>query len=61
MAEVALTMPEAINRAAAAYEQGRLDEAEQICRAILGVKADAGEAAAARMQDQAGSRMLSRG
>ncbi len=54
-------MPEAINRAAAAYEQGRLDEAEQICRAILGVKADAGEAAAARMQDQAGSRMLSRG
>ncbi len=40
MAEVTLSLPEAIKRAAAAYEQGRLDEAEQLCRAILGVKAD---------------------
>src|SRR5471032_82656 len=40
VAEVSLTLPEAIRRGAAAYEQGRFDDAEQFCRAILEVKAD---------------------
>ena len=40
MAEVTLTLSEAIRRGAAAYEQGRFDDAERICREILGVKAD---------------------
>src|SRR6516165_8562644 len=40
MVEVTLTLPEAIKRAAAAYEGGQLGEAERLARAILDVKAD---------------------
>jgi tetratricopeptide (TPR) repeat protein len=38
--EITLTLPEAIKRAAAAYQAGRLDESERLCLAILGVKVD---------------------
>jgi tetratricopeptide (TPR) repeat protein len=40
MVEVTLTLPEAIKRAAAAYERGQFGEAEQLARAILDVRAD---------------------
>src|SRR6516165_89013 len=40
MVEVTLTLPEAIKRAAAAYEGGQLAEAERLARVILDVKAD---------------------
>lgn len=40
MAGVTLSLPEVIRRGAAAYEQGRFEDAEQFCRAILDVKAD---------------------
>ena len=40
MVEVTLTLPEAIKRAAAAYERGQLGEAERLARAILDVRAD---------------------
>ena len=40
MVEVTLTLPEAIKRAAAAYEGGQLGEAERLARVILDVKAD---------------------
>ena len=40
MAEVKLTLREAIKRAVAAYEHGQLHEADRLAHAILGVKAD---------------------
>jgi tetratricopeptide (TPR) repeat protein len=40
VAEVKLTLPEAMKRAVAAYERGQLREADRLARAILGVKAD---------------------
>ena len=40
MAEVTMTLPEAIRRAAAAYERGQFGEAERLARAILDVRAD---------------------
>jgi tetratricopeptide (TPR) repeat protein len=40
MAEVALTLPEAMKRALAAYERGKLREADRLARAILAVKVD---------------------
>jgi Tfp pilus assembly protein PilF len=38
--EVTLTLPEAFGQAVAAYQQGRLADAEHLCGAILGVAAD---------------------
>ncbi len=40
MADVTPTLPEAMQRAVAAYQDGRLGEADDLARAILGVKAD---------------------
>src|SRR5262249_57335588 len=40
MAEVTLTLPEAMRQAVVAYERGQLREADRLARAILGVKAD---------------------
>ncbi len=40
MADVTPTLPEAMQRAVAAYQRGRLGEADDLARAILGVKAD---------------------
>ena len=40
MVEVTVTLPEAIRRAAAAYERGQLGEAERLARTILDVRAD---------------------
>jgi Tfp pilus assembly protein PilF len=40
MTEVTLTLPEAFRRAVAAYQQGRLADAEQLCGAVLAVAAD---------------------
>ncbi len=40
MADVTPTLPEAMQRAVAAYQRGRLREADDLARAILGVKAD---------------------
>ena len=40
MATVTLTLPEALNRAVAAYKERRFADAEQLCRAILAVKQD---------------------
>lgn len=40
MVTVTLTLPEAIKRASAACDAGRLDETEVLCRAVLGSTAD---------------------
>jgi tetratricopeptide (TPR) repeat protein len=40
MADITPTWPEAMKRAVAAYQRGRLREADDLARAILGVKAD---------------------
>jgi tetratricopeptide (TPR) repeat protein len=40
MADVTPTLPDAMQRATAAYQRGRLHEADDLARAILGVKAD---------------------
>jgi tetratricopeptide (TPR) repeat protein len=40
VAKVAITLPNAMKRAAAAYQQGHHDEAERFCRAVLRTKAD---------------------
>src|SRR5262245_189196 len=40
MVKVTLTLPEAIKRAAAAYERGQLGEAERLARAIIDVEAN---------------------
>lgn len=40
MPEVTLSVPEAIDRALAAYRAGRFDDAEHLCRAVLRAKPD---------------------
>jgi len=40
MAEVTLTLPQAMQQAVAAYERGELSKADRLLRAILGAKAD---------------------
>jgi tetratricopeptide (TPR) repeat protein len=40
IAPATLTLPEALNRAVAAYKERRFAEAEQLCLAILAVKQD---------------------
>jgi tetratricopeptide (TPR) repeat protein len=40
MADVTPTLPEAMQRAVAAYQRGRLGEADDLARAVLGINAD---------------------
>jgi hypothetical protein len=40
MASIMLTLPEALKRAIAAYNDGKFSEAERLCRAIIAAKPD---------------------